>query len=536
MAGRYLGVVVGGSISQGIEVKLEGDASVEEVKVGAPVTIHGERHRFFGLVTDVALEATDPHVKSAPPNGEDSFITRVMAGTAAYGTAQVQPHLVLPLVAGLSGSPQPAKAVPAFFSRVHYASPADVALVFGEEDDRHFAIGSPLDLEAKVCLDLAMYVARSNGIFGKSGTGKSFLARLLLVGLLQKNLASALVFDMASEYGWQGTSERGSGYVKGLKQLFPSRVSIFTLDPDHAQRRQAPVDYTVQIGYEHVEPEDIGLLRQTLNLSDAAADAANPLQRHFGQAWLRSFLRLKGPDIRSLADDLNLNQQALAALHRRLERLERYAFLVDSPAGDPVAAILQSLARGDHVVLEFGKHKDDLTAYMLVANLLSRRIHQRYVQQKEAALGDRAREPRPLVIVIEEAHKFLDPQVASQTIFGTIAREMRKYNVTLLVVDQRPSGIDTEVMSQVGTRIALGLDDDRDVDAVLAGVRGGRELRSALARLEPQQQALVFGHAVPMPIVVKVREYGDATYAELGRRGRRRASEGKQGAEDDLFG
>ena len=49
------------------------------------------------------------------------------------------------------------------------------------------------------------------------------------------------------------------------------------------------------------------------------------------------------------------------------------------------------------------------------------------------------------MITIEEAHKFLSPGLAEQTIFGTIAREMRKYSVTLLVIDQRPSGIDPEI-------------------------------------------------------------------------------------------
>src|SRR5580704_3218211 len=109
---------------------------------------------------------------------------------------------------------------------------------------------------------------------------------------------------------------------------------------------------------------------------------------------------------------------------------------------------------------------------MLVANILTRRIHQRYVERKERALGGKEAEPRPLVITIEEAHKFLSPQLSGQTIFGTIAREMRKYNVTLLIVDQRPSGIDSEVLSQVGTRVCCLLDDEKDIDAVLTGVSG----------------------------------------------------------------
>ena len=64
----------------------------------------------------------------------------------------------------------------------------------------------------------------------------------------------------------------------------------------------------------------------------------------------------------------------------------------------------------------------------------------------EESLGDESKQPPQLMITIEEAHKFLDPQIARQTIFGTIARELRKYKVTLLIVDQRPSAIDEEVM------------------------------------------------------------------------------------------
>jgi DNA helicase HerA-like ATPase len=68
-----------------------------------------------------------------------------------------------------------------------------------------------------------------------------------------------------------------------------------------------------------------------------------------------------------------------------------------------------------------------------------------------------------LLITIEEAHKFLNPIAARQTIFGIIAREMRKYYVSLLVVDQRPSGIDEEIISQIGTKIIAQLNDEKDI-------------------------------------------------------------------------
>jgi len=193
--------------------------------------------------------------------------------------------------------------------------------------------------------------------------------------------------------------------------------------------------------------------------------------------------------------------------------------------------IFRRLSIGTSVVLEFGNYGNTLAAYVLVANYLTRRIHARYVHLKNLAAGQKAEEPRPLVIVIEEAHKFLDPQVANHTIFGTIARELRKYNVTLLIVDQRPSGIEDEVMSQIGTRVTCLLDNDADIRAVFSGVSGAGALREVLARLDTRQQALILGHAVPMPVVVRTRDYDQDFYAALTRTGVSNSTEG-----ESLFG
>ncbi len=63
-------------------------------------------------------------------------------------------------------------------------------------------------------------------------------------------------------------------------------------------------------------------------------------------------------------------------------------------------------------------------------------------------------------------------------------------------------------MSQIGTKITFLLDNDRDVESVLAGISGKSELKSVLAKLASKQQALLFGHAVPMPVTFQPREYG----------------------------
>ena len=48
-SGQALGMVVGGSLSEGVEVKLDEGASVEEIPVGSYVVIQGERKRFLGM-------------------------------------------------------------------------------------------------------------------------------------------------------------------------------------------------------------------------------------------------------------------------------------------------------------------------------------------------------------------------------------------------------------------------------------------------------------------------------------------------------
>ena len=518
--GQLLGMIVDGSLGRGVEVRLDPGVSVEEIKEGAYVTIQGERSQFFGIVTDVALGSADPRLKQTPPDVGDPFIARVISGTVTYGSLSVLPMLTLPPVLGDDQAPQPAKTVPAHFSRTYRASERDVEVVFGKEDKKHFWIGNPLDMETKVCLNVEELVKRSSGVFGKSGTGKTFLTRLLLVGILQSDTASSLIFDMHSEYGWIGQDTDRGRMVKGLKQLFNSKVSVFSLDPENALRRKVPYDFEVQVGYNEIEPEDVELLRETLSLSDVAASAAYNLEQRLGhRQWLQTFLDLEGrEEVYELAGSMNVPPNALAALYNRLSRLKRFGFLVPKAQDDSVQRILEHLDRGMHVVLEFGRYGNNLTAYILVANLLTRRIHQRYVHRKEEAQGGAGQEPRPLVICIEEAHRFLNSGVASQTIFGAIARELRKYNVTLMVIDQRPSAIDSEVLSQIGTKVACLLDNERDIDATLAGVPGSRELRSVLARLDSKQQALVFGHAVPLPVVVRTREYGDGdSYADLTR-------------------
>jgi uncharacterized protein len=514
VASKRLGVVVGGSLAKGLDVKLDRETEIEELAVGRYVVIRGKHKRFFCMITDIVLDSTNPAIRSDPPDLSDPFMREIYVGTAAFGTIHVQPMLSID---EKDNEPKPVKTIPSHFMPVEIADATDVNDVFGAEDATHFNVGSPLELEStQVNLNLKRLVERSSGVFGKSGTGKSFLTRIVLAGLIQRDMSVNLIFDMHNDYGWEISDERGPK-VKGLRQLFPSKVSIFTLDEDSSRRRNARYDYVVTLGYDEIEPEDIAMLKTTMNLSDAMIDASYTLRKKWGKEWISKLLTATGDEIDNVVENSNISNASLTALARRLERFERFEFLrKDGALGDSVNKILEYIDQRISVVLEFGRYGSALDAYILVANYLTRRIHENYVKRVEQSLGDKSLEPPQLLITIEEAHKFLDPIIARQTIFGIIARELRKYNVTLLIVDQRPSGIDEEVMSQIGTRITALLDNERDISAVLTGISGAAGLREVLARLDTKQQAIIMGHAVPMPVVVKTRAYDLDFYRTVG--------------------
>lgn len=509
-----LGVVVGGSLSKGLQVKLDRETSIEDLAVGRYVVVRGKHKRFFCMVTDIQLDVTNPALMANPPDLEDPFMSAIYTGTAAFGTLHIAPMLMIEVD---SNEPRPVKTIPSHFMPVEIATVQDVNDVFGHEDETHFNVGTPLELEeTQINMDLRRLVERSVGVFGKSGTGKSFLTRILLAGVIDRNMAVSLIFDMHNDYGWEVTDERGPK-AKGLKQLFPSKVAILTLDEESSRRRQAKYDYVVSLGYDEIEPQDIEMLKDTLDLTDTMIDAAYTLRNKLGQDWIRRFLTLEGEERDEFLDTTNISSTSAQALARRLSRFERWEFLrADNQGNDSVNKIIDLIEQRTSIVLEFGRYGNHLAAYILVANYLTRRIHSYYVEQIERALGDSALEPPQLMITIEEAHKFLEPAIARQTIFGIIARELRKYNVTLLVVDQRPSGIDEEVMSQIGTRVTALLDNERDINAVLTGISGAGGLREVLSRLDTKQQAIIMGHAVPMPVVVKTRPYDAEFYASIG--------------------
>lgn len=539
-----IGYIVGGALKDSLRVRLT--VPPQQVQEGGFVVVESGDFAFYGLVTDLQLGATDPRFADEqsglrfPP-----AIAELLHGQTLYTNLAVLPALMLergpdpgdPRYAEWrKAHPQdptimPVKTIPSHHAPVRLAAAGDVAQIFGDPaEEGHFVIGTTREQGHPVCIDLGKFVQRSSGIFGATGTGKSFLTRIILAGLIQTNRASVLLFDMHNEYGYDDTASDTGERVIGLKSKFPAKVRIVGLGRSASIRGNAP-DFTLEIGEGDITTGDIEMLTRELNLKETTPATLDALWHTFHDDWFSEFKRMAvgktveneegkkvpAPDsVAAWANEAGVNVMAAEALHNKMNRVFNLPYIVEKPASDAVTYIVEALKAGQHVILSFGDYERDLD-YLLVANLLTRRIRDAWEQQTNAfrSHSEKHQEPRPLVVAVEEAHKLLNREMAAQTSFSTIARELRKYYVTLLIIDQRPSQIYDEVMSQLGTRVSGWLGDEADIQAVLSGLAGRDALRGMLARLQPKEEVLLLGWGVPMPIPVRSRRYDAKFWDEL---------------------
>jgi uncharacterized protein len=518
---RPLGTIVMGSLAEGFTMRVDPATNLESLKAGKFIAIRGTQHTFFSLITDLTLQVSHPDILLFPPTTSEDLLHSFIKKKDIYATALIRPLLTLTD----HGIPSPVKTLPTHFAPVYEVDAQDVARIFGNEDhpsQRYFTIGYPLDMTTPVCLDLEKLTERSNGIFGKTGTGKTFLTRLVLAGVIKHNKAVSIIFDMHSEYGSQALKEsKSEAFVKGLKTLFSDKIAIFSLDPQSTRRRASAPDVELIVTYQSINVDDILSLQHELNLHPTACEAAYLIAAKYKHEWLAALLA-HGERLKELALEVGAHPESTAALYRKLSHIERFPFFRSQVAmpltqyGDIITQMMEYIDRGISIIIEFGNYTSTF-CYLLIANIITRRIHAAYIKKTEKFLGSQRAidEPKKLMIVIEEAHKFLNPQAARQTIFGIIAREMRKYYVALLVVDQRPSSIDPEILSQIGTKIIAQLSDEKDIQAVLTGTNHSHYLRTILSALDSKRQVLLIGHAIPMPIVIESRAYDQEFYRQI---------------------
>ncbi|MHA2107962.1 MAG: ATP-binding protein, partial [Candidatus Hodarchaeales archaeon] len=332
------------------------------------------------------------------------------------------------------------------------------------------------------------------GIFGRTHSGKTFLNKIILGNIIKTEVSQILVFDMQSEYGWRSRADSSPG----LKFFFENQVTLLSLDPSTSKQH----DEDLLIGEDEIEPEDLIVAFQ--DLSPTMIDAIYEIDRTKDS----SQTLIEGINAAVVADPppARINRGTLNALSRRIMRLERLSFVVKSNDGN-LNNLLKYIQSGQNIVIDFGKYGADFFAYVFVANVISRRLYKSYSEMVEMSEYPR------LVVLLEEAHKFLDPKISKNTIFDRLAREMRKFNLVLAMVDQRPSKIDPEILSQLANRFILSLTDPKDIINALTGPVDPSAWR-AIVRAMPPRTVLMFGDAIRAPTAMDVLEYNESTMTQ----------------------
>ena len=158
---------------------------------------------------------------------------------------------------------------------MHLAGEGDIAEIFGDPTKKNFVIGYTREQGHPVCIDLDKFVQRSSGVFGATGTGKSFLTRLVLAGLMHNN-ASVLVFDMHNEYGYDDTASD-----TGKPRRPEDQVRIECARGGVGRRRPDPrsdPDFNLEIAMQDILPADVEMLTRELNLRETTPTTLDALQ------------------------------------------------------------------------------------------------------------------------------------------------------------------------------------------------------------------------------------------------------------------
>ena len=125
---NVLGTITGGSLTEGLTMKINPEASLETIKTGKFVSITGKRYTFFSLITDLSLEITHPDILLYPPTKYETLLAQTIRSKNIYSTAQLKPLVML----NKNNEISPVKTLPPHFATVHKAQSKDIALIFGD--------------------------------------------------------------------------------------------------------------------------------------------------------------------------------------------------------------------------------------------------------------------------------------------------------------------------------------------------------------------------------------------------------------------
>jgi DNA helicase HerA-like ATPase len=448
---------------------------------------------------------------------------------------------------------------PTVGDEVHLVTNDDLKVIYGwaKEKKGTITIGR-IAATSGISADVSVagIVSRHSAIVGSTGAGKSNLVTVLLETVSDGSLpnARAVVIDPHGEYAtalgdkarlFRIRADEDAGehplwvpfWALPFSEL--QQLTLGGLQPNHeAAIRDEVLDMKAAAAQHLAIPPPLETLtadspvpfsikrlwyeldrfeRITFRVNPQTEDSAYPAEEEGDPSELRP-ARYPGASPYNQAPYKN---QRKRNIERQLELMRsrlrdgRFSFLFSPGGGYEPNLDGEVQSDLDHLVRDWVGHNRSITIFDLsglpsevlptVVGTMLRIIYDMLFWAQDLPIGGRQ---QPLLVILDEAHRFLPEggDTTAHRTLSTIAKEGRKYGTGLMLITQRPSEIDSAVLSQCGSLIALRITNSADRGKVAAAVPD--DLGGLVEQLPSLRtgEGIFLGKVMPIPSRVRVRK------------------------------
>ncbi|MGZ8359197.1 MAG: ATP-binding protein [Allosphingosinicella sp.] len=383
-------------------------------------------------------------------------------------------------------------------SRAYPVTGSDLKQMFAADERAHVEIGTVYPTkDVRAALYVDAFLGKHFALLGSTGTGKSTAAALIMHRICDQSPEGHIV--MIDPHGEYSAAFKGHGELFNVDNLampywlmnFEEHCEVFITSSGADRQRDMDIlaKCLLQARARNRAAEGLSKLTVDSPIPYTLSDMTSTITHEMGllnkATDTAPYMRLKGK-----IDELKSDP--------------RYQFmfsgmLVADSMSTFISRIFRLPAKGKPIsIIDVSGVPSDIVS--VVVAVLSRLVF-------DYAIWSRSEVQRPVLLVCEEAHRYVPADKTSsgqavRKVLERIAKEGRKYGVSLGLITQRPSDLAEGVLSQCGTIIAMRLNNDRDQlfvkSAMPEGSRGFLDVIPALRNRE----CIVCGEGVSIPIRV----------------------------------
>jgi hypothetical protein len=335
------------------------------------------------------------------------------------------------------------KTLPRFFETVYEINNGHLKFLEESELDNPIPLGQVRSgskvLDTTISLEARDVLTHHVLIPATTGRGKSNLVKVILYNLMENEECGKLVFDPHNEY------------YEGLHRHPKSKDYLVYYTPrDHVDK----IDLKFNVGT--LTP---GHIMGAIDLTKAQREALIVYHRRNREDWIQNIF--------SSAVPKEVDPKTINALRRKLGILLNFEVTEDdsgikisehgiyllSGYKTTVLEIIGHLKKGKTVVIDTSLFTG--AEEIFIATIIVQKLFNTYKNHK---FKNELHNFPIISIVLEEAPRVIGRKAleVSENIFGTIAKEGRKFNIGLIAITQLPSIIEREILANMNTKIILG--------------------------------------------------------------------------------